>query len=304
MIQSEAGKRTAHLQGAGWMLLSGLMFVFVAILIRQLDPRIPAEQAAFIRYLFALLLLSPSLFRMRWSLIEKDTLGWYLIRGIFHALAVILWFYAMAHIPIAEVTAIGYTTPIYTAIGAVLLFGESFRWRRVIAVLAGFVGALIILRPGFQSIAPGSIAQLIAAACFAVSYLITKRLTRSASSIDITVMLTIACTLVMAPLALMNWHPPGWMDFIWLLAISVLATTGHYAVTRAISLAPLTVIQPVTFIQLIWAVFFGYLLFDETPDSWVIAGAVMIVTSVSYMAHREMVIGRRQSAAMQGKEAG
>lgn len=301
MTQVTPAERKTHLLGGSWMLLSGLLFVCVAILIRQLDPQIPAEQAAFIRYLFALILLTPSLLKIQLSSITQGTLGWYLVRGVFHAVAVILWFYAMAHIPIAEVSAIGYTTPIYTAIGGMLIFGEVFRWRRLAAVLIGFVGALVILRPGFETIAVGSIAQMIAAACFSVSYLIAKRLTRTAGSLDITVMLTLACTLAMAPLALLNWHPPGLMDLLWLALIAVLATAGHYAVARAISLAPLTVIQPVNFIQLVWAVLFGYLLFDETPDSWVIVGAIMIVSAVSYMAHREAVIARRQADPGFGK---
>ena len=275
------------------MVLSGLLFVLVAILVRQLDPAIPAEQAVFIRYLFACVFLIPGLLRLQWHRLSIPLTRLYLLRGVFHSSAVILWFYAMANIPMSEVTAIAYTTPIYTAIGAVLIFGETFRLRRMAAIAAGFVGVLIILRPGFQEIQLGSLAQAIAAPCFAISFLFTKQLTKTESPIDITVMLTLSCTIALAPLAMISWHPPGLMDMVWLAAIALLATAGHYSVTRAILLAPLTVTQPLSFIQMIWALLFGYLLFDETPDIWVISGAALIVTAVSYMAHREMLARRR-----------
>ena len=130
----------------------------------------------------------------------------------------------MANIPMSEVTAIGYTTPIYTAIGAVLIFGESFRLRRMLAIVFAFAGVLIILRPGFQEIELGSLAQAIAAPCFAISFLFAKRLTQTESTIDITVMLTLSCTIALAPLAIINWHPPGLLDYVLLAAIAMLAT--------------------------------------------------------------------------------
>ena len=297
MNQANTIERHALLYGGAWMVSSGLIFVLVAVLVRWLDDSIPAEQAVFIRYFFACLLLAPSLAKLHWQRLDVPLARLYLLRGVFHSTAVILWFYAMANIPMSEVTAIGYTTPIYTAIGAVLIFGESFRLRRMLAIVFAFVGVLIILRPGFQTIELGSLAQAIAAPCFAISFLFAKRLTQTESPIDITVLLTLCCTIALAPLAIINWHPPGVLDYVLLAAIALLATGGHYAVTRAIAVAPLTVTQPLSFIQMIWALTLGYLLFDETPDVWVITGAAIIVGAISYMAHREMVIARRQSAA-------
>ncbi len=302
MTDTDTAERKAYFHGALWMMLSGLIFVLVAILVRWLDDDLPSEQAVFIRYLFALIFLMPTLMKFDWQRLSFSTGRIYLLRGVFHSTAVILWFYAMANIPMSEVTAISYTTPIYTAIGAVLIFGETFRLRRLLAIVVGFIGVLIILRPGFQEIALGSIAQAIAAPCFAISFLFTKHLTRTESIADITVMLTLACTIALAPLAFINWHPPGLADLALLAGIALLATGGHYSVTRAIQLAPLTVTQPMSFIQMIWALMFGYLLFDEVPDAWVIAGAVLIVAAISYMAHREMVMARREALRVQGNQ--
>jgi drug/metabolite transporter (DMT)-like permease len=204
-----------------------------------------------------------------------------------------LWFFAMARIPLSEVTAIGFSTPVFTALGAILIFHEQVKTRRMMAILAGFVGTLVILRPGFQAIEAGSLAQLIAAFCFAGSFLFAKHMTQSESSGNILVMLTIFCTLTLLPGAIYYWREPTLTEISWLALVAVFATAGHYAITRAIAYAPLTVTQPLSFLQLIWAIIFGYWLFDEVPDTWVIIGALIIVTAISYLTHREAMAARR-----------
>jgi drug/metabolite transporter (DMT)-like permease len=189
---------------------------------------------------------------------------------------------------------------VFTAVGAILIFHEKVKIRRMLAILAGFVGTLVILRPGFQTIEAGSLAQLVAAFCFAGSFLFAKQMTRSQSSGDILVMLTIFCTLALLPGAIYYWREPTWTEVSWLALVAVFATAGHYAITRAIAYAPLTVTQPLSFLQLVWAIIIGYWLFDEIPDTWVITGALLIVGAISYLTHREAMVARRdkiQSAA-------
>ena len=284
----------SNLLGCLWMVAGGLLFVAVTVLVRHLGSDMPAVQAAFIRYLIGVLLVIPLMLRLQWTRIQAPTLRLYLWRGLLHGAAVMLWFYAMARIPLAEVTAIGFSTPVFTALGAIMIFREKVRTRRLLAILAGFVGTLIILRPGFQQIEIGSLAQLVAAFFFAGSYLLTKRMTQSESSGDILVMLTICCTLALLPGAIYYWRPPTPVEIGWLALVALFATTGHYAITRAIAHAPLTVTQPLTFLQLVWAVLFGYLLFDERPDVWVITGGVLIIVAISYLAHREALQKRRR----------
>lgn len=269
------------------MVAGGLLFVAVTVLVRSLGSDMPAVEAAFIRYLVGVGLLLPAIWRMRGRLLGNNSIRLYVYRGAIHGVAVMLWFFAMARIPLAEVTAIGFSTPVFTALGAILIFHEQVRARRVIAIAAGFVGTLIILRPGFHSIEAGSLAQLIAAFFFAGSFLLAKRMTQSESSGDILVMLSIFCTLALMPGAIYYWREPTLSEIGGLALVAVFATAGHYAITRAIAAAPLTVTQPLSFLQLIWAIVFGYWLFDEVPDKWVIAGGLVIVAAVSYLAHRE-----------------
>jgi len=269
------------------MVAGGLLFVAVTVLVRHLGSDMPAVEAAFIRYLVGVGLLLPAIWRMRGRLLRNASLGLYVYRGAVHGVAVMLWFFAMARIPLAEVTAIGFSTPVFTALGAILIFREQVRARRVIAIAAGFIGTLIILRPGFHSIEAGSLAQLVAALFFAASFLLAKRMTQSESSGDILVMLSIFCTLALMPGAIYYWREPTLSEIGWLALVAVFATAGHYAITRAIAAAPLTVTQPLSFLQLIWAIVLGYWLFDEVPDTWVIVGGLVIVAAVSYLAHRE-----------------
>ena len=288
----------SNLLGCLWMVAGGLLFVAVTVLVRHLGSDMPAVEAAFIRYLIGVIILLPMIWRMRWRGLRGASLRLYLSRGIVHGVAVMLWFYAMARIPLAEVTAIGFSTPVFTALGAVLIFGEQIKARRMLAIAAGFIGTLIILRPGFQAIESGSLAQLVAALFFAGSFLLAKQLTRSESSGDILVWLTIFCTLALLPGAIATWRTPTLVEVGWLALVAVFATAGHYALTKAIAHAPLTVTQPLSFLQLVWAILFGYLLFDEVPDGWVVGGGLIIIAAVSYLAHREALAARRNRSQL------
>ena len=285
------------------MLLSGLLFVGVTVIVRHLGTDIPATQAAFIRYVFGLIFLIPMILKFPWSGLGRDILTLYSLRGVAHGVGVMLWFYAMARIPIAEVTAVGYTTPVFTAVGAVLIFRERIRVHRFCAILVGFIGMLIILRPGLEVVRAGSVAQVVAALCFAVSYLFTKKLTYSESPANILVMLSIVCTLVLMPGAILQWRDPTVTELFWLALTALFATCGHYAMTRSFAAASLTVTQPFSFLQLVWAAAFGFLLFGEVPDPWVITGGLIIVCAVSWLTYRESMVRRappiRQGSAPQ-----
>ncbi len=280
-------RRLGTFKGIAWMVLTGLLFTSVMGIVRHLGSNLPAAEAAFIRYVFGLVLVAPALLQLKARMPPPTTLAVYVLRGAAHGTAVILWFYAMARIPIAEVTAIGYTTPIFTILGAALFLGERLQPRRVLAVAAGFLGAAIILRPGFQAIQIGSLAQLAAAPLFAVSFLLAKRLTRTESPYQIVLMLSVFCTLALLPAALWQWQAPTAVELFWLFLTAVFATAGHYALTRAFEAAPISVTQPISFLQLVWATLLGIVAFDERLDPFILLGGGIIVTAISYVSHRE-----------------
>ena len=225
--------------------------------------------------------------------IKRSTLGLYVGRGLVHGVGVILWFYAMARIPIAEVTAIGYVAPIFVTIGAAIFLGETLRIRRILGVVCGFIGALIILRPGFQEINLGQLAQLCATPLFAISFLIAKKLTDTENPSFIVGMLSLGCTITLLPGAILQWRTPTVDELGWLALTAVFATLGHVTLTKAFQAAPITVTQPLGFLQLVWATALGAIVFNEAVDIWVVFGGSLILSSVTFITWREAVLKRR-----------
>ncbi|MCB1399958.1 MAG: DMT family transporter, partial [Rhodobacteraceae bacterium] len=254
------------------MLVTGLCFVAVTGIVRHLGTDLPAVQGAFMRFLFGLVLLAPVLLSTFRMAAVQAALPMFALRGALHTLAVSLWFYAMARIPVAEVTAIGYLNPIVVTLGAAIAFGERLAARRLMAIGVALLGAVVVLRPGLREILPGHYAQLGAAVSFGLSYLIAKRLSERIPAGAVVAMLSLTVTLGLAPLALSVWVPMRAEQMVWLALVAAFATAGHYCMTRAFAAAPMTVTQPVTFLQLVWATLLGVLVFDEAADPWVFLG--------------------------------
>lgn len=273
--------------GIGWMLATGFCFVAVNGIVRGLEGALPAAQAAFIRFLFGLVFLLPLLTPALRQGFPPRIWRLFGLRGVLHVLAVIAWFHAMSRIPVAEVTAIGFLNPIVVTLGAALFMGEKLAARRIAAVCVALLGALIVLRPGLRELDPGHLSQMLAAVAFGASYLMAKRLSDGVPAAVVVAMMSLTVTIGLAPIAFAVWVPPSWSQIAWLGLVAVFATLGHYAMTRAFVAAPLTVTQPVTFLQLIWACLLGVLVFHEPLDGWVILGGAMMIGAISYITWRE-----------------
>jgi drug/metabolite transporter (DMT)-like permease len=198
----------------------------------------------------------------------------------------------MTRIPLAEVTAMGYLTPILTTLGAALFLGERLRLRRLAAVAAAVAGALIVLRPGLRDLSPGHAAMLVTTACFAASYLVIKPLSGRYPAAVVVALLSLTVTLGLAPLAAAVWVPVSAAQAAGLFLVACFATAGHYAMTRAFAAAPIAVTQPVTALQLVWSVLIGSLFFSESVDMFVVAGGALIVGAVVFIALREAQLER------------
>ncbi|MFD0982797.1 MULTISPECIES: DMT family transporter [Tropicimonas] len=270
-----------------WMVVTGLCFVGVQATVKYIGPRVPAAEAAFLRYLLGLVFLLPMLPALRRARISRRAWGLFAFRGLVQAVAVICWFYAMTRITLAEVTAMNYLNPIYITLGAAVFLGEPLAARRLAAIGVAFLGALVILRPGLRPLDPGHFAMIVTALCFAASYLIAKRMTGEVGPTVVVAMLSIMVTIALVPFAAAVWVTPSWGDLGWLMIVAAFATGGHYAMTLAFQAAPMAVSQPVTFLQLIWATLLGAVAFGEALDGWVVLGGGLIMASVSFIAYRE-----------------
>tara|TARA_B110000027_G_C16098401_1_gene291871 strand:- start:588 stop:1445 length:858 start_codon:yes stop_codon:yes gene_type:complete len=274
------------------MVLTTILFVAVTATVRFLEGEVPAPQAAFLRYLIGTLLLTPALVTLIKVKPEKALMNKFILRGLVHSIGVTMWFYAMSEMPVAEVTAIGFLTYIFVSVGASIFLKEKLHKHRLSAILISFIGALIILRPGFKEIGNGQIGMLIATIVFTASYLIAKIVSKERSSSEIVAMLSIFTTIFLFPSAIYVWEPLSIKAFLVLTLTAVIATVGHITMTKAIKLAPMVTTQPILFLQLVWASMVGFFLFDENVDPFVIIGGTIIMICVCYVAYREHKLGK------------
>jgi len=283
--------------GIFWMFLAGLNFVAVTAIVKFVGDAVPPAEAAFLRYVLGLVFLIPMIRPMLAARLTRRQLAFFSLRGAVHTIGVVLWFYAMTQISIAEVTAMNYLSPVYITLGAAIFLGEPVALRRIMAVLAALLGALIILRPGFREVSPGHLAMLATAILFAVGYLVAKQMADEVRPLVVVGMLSITVTLGLAPFAWAVWVTPTLDQLFWYFLVAVFATAGHYAMTLAFQAAPVNVTQPVTFLQLVWATLLGWIVFAEAIDPWVVLGGGIILSAVSFIAWREAVL-KRQSLTL------
>ena len=279
--------------GILWMVITTILFVGVTATVRYLEGDVPAPQAAFLRYAIGTLMLAPSLISLSKIKPYRPLLNKFLLRGFVHSIGVTLWFYAMSVMPVAEVTAIGFLTYIFVSLGASIFLKEKLHKHRLSAILISFVGALIILRPGFKVIESGQLGMLIATMVFTASYLIAKIVSKERSSSEIVAMLSIFTTIFLIPSAIYSWEPLSLEAFLILAFTALIATLGHITMTKAIKAAPMVVTQPILFLQLVWASMVGLFIFDEKFDLFVILGGTIIMLCVCYVSYREHKLGKK-----------
>lgn len=277
----------ANTRGMLFMLLATFALTGMHALVRFLSAEMHAFEITFFRNLFGLFVMVPLMFRAGISELRSRQPRLQLIRSCFGILAMALWFYGLSVVPIAEATALSFTAAIFGSIAASFFLRERMRLRRWTAVFIGFAGALIILRPGFQSVEPGAWIVLTSSIFWALALVSVKQLSSTDSIVCIVAWNSVLLTLFSLPLALPVWTTPTPTQLGWLLLIGLLATLGHLAMTNAFRLADATAVFPVDFTRLLWASLLGFMLFAEVPDAATWIGGAVIFASTTYMTFRE-----------------
>ncbi|HRD73440.1 MAG TPA: DMT family transporter [Aquimonas sp.] len=266
----------------------GLMAVWIRLASKQLHP----FEIAFFRNLFGLVFALPLLVKHGPSLLRTDKLRFYVLRCLIGICSMLAGFWAIVNLPLAQAVALSYATPLFVTIGAVLVLGEVVRARRWTAVLIGFIGVLVILRPGTDFNQGAWIAVLSAALSGSVAISI-KVLSRTEKP-DAIVLFT---TLIWVPMSLLPalfvWQWPQGIIWLWIVLAGMFGTLGHLCWTRALRMADASFLTPISFLQMPLVVAAGYWLFAEPMDAWVIAGSLIILAANAYIAHREAQLARR-----------
>jgi drug/metabolite transporter (DMT)-like permease len=207
------------------------------------------------------------------------------------------WFSALVTLPLAEAIALGFTQPLFATVLAVLLLGEVVRLRRWTATVIGFLGAMIILRPGLEEVTSAHLLVLLSSATGAITSVVVKRLTRTEDPNTIVTYMTLLATPLALLAALPGWIWPDAASWLWLVALGLLGTVGHQAVTRAIGCLDASLVASLDFIRLPMAAALAWLAFGEIPDIWTWIGGAMIAAASVYIARREAQLARLRARA-------
>ncbi len=282
-----------HGRAALLMLGSTLFFGLMAVTIRLAAESLHTFEIAFFRNFFGLAAALPLLLRHGPSLLKTDHLPRYTVRCVIGILSMFCGFWAIGHLPLAQAVALSYSTPLFVTIAAVLFLHEQVRARRWAAVVLGFIGVLVIVRPGTDSFTAGTLVALAAAVLSGLVSIQIKQLSYTEPADRIVLWTTLLWVPMSLGPALFVWQWPHGITWLWVIAAGVLGTGGHMLWTRALKLGDVSALTPISFMQLPLVAVFGYLVFDERLDRWTVLGAGIIFAANAYIAHREAQLARR-----------
>lgn len=275
-----------------YTLISIFFFSFMGIFIRKSSENIHIMEVIFFRNLLACLIIIPVMCSSGLASFKMNRPGLFVWRAVFVSIGMFAGFFAITLIPLAQATAISFTTPIFITILAVFLFGEVIKIRRVVAIFVGFIGMLIIVQPGAGGISLGVILAFIGAFFHSINLLIVKKLTAKESANAIVVWMVIMLVPISIVPAIFVWEWPSALTWLYLWCLAFCGTLGHSFFTRAYSLADITSLQPFQFIKLPMIAFLAWVIFSELPGYWTWLGGMIIFSSTVYITRREAKINK------------
>jgi len=274
-----------------WMAATGVIFVILNTVMKKLSHELHPWLVGFLRYLMGAIVILPPALRLGLGALWPNAPRLQLLRGLFHAGGMMLWFAALPLVTLAELTAISFSGPIFICLGAVLVLHERMTGTRWAALLVGFLGVLLVVKPwqggAFGGVSPGMLLMLASAPVFAGSFLVAKVLTRHERPDVIVLWQHLSVSGLLAPFALAHWVPPDAVQWALLFGCGLLGAGGHYCMTRSFAVADISAVQSVKFLELVWAAILGFAVFGTVPAGWTVAGGIVILASTLWLARRE-----------------
>lgn len=275
------------LRGMAFMALSTFCLIVMGSIARAISTDLPALEVAFFRSLFGFAVFAPFFVRSGWGPLRTEHFGLHALRGVLQSVALLTAFVGLSLIPLAKYVALDFSAPLFATLLAVIVLGEKLIARRVLALVVGFTGTLVVVRPGFIALDTGTICMLVAAATWGIALVVIKILTRTDSSITVTVYSTVFTTPIAFVAALFVWQWPTWEQLGLLLVVGALGSFAHVCLTEAFKGGDVTAVMPFEFLKLVWASILGYLLFGEIADVWTWIGGIMIFGAAMVIATGE-----------------
>ena len=268
-------------------IMSIVLFSIMIIFIRKASENLHILEVVFFRNLLAFFVMLPILKSTGLVAIKMNNTKLFFVRGFFGAIGMLAGFTCLTLIPLAQATAISFAQPIFITIGATIFLGEIIKVRRIVAIVIGFIGMLIIVQPGVNSFSFGIMLAIIAALAHSLNALIVKKLTLTETpQAIITWMVIILIPITLIP-ALVVWKWPSFETWLYLWGIAIVGSLAHFLRTKSYSMADITSLQPIEFIKLPIIALLGWIIFSEIPGTWTWVGGLIIFISTIYISHRE-----------------
>ena len=273
------------LSGALWMIASLLSFIGMAVASRELSTFMSIFEILFFRSFIGLIIISPVIYKQRAQLQQTLNLGMQIGRNAVHFAGQYAWTVGVASLPLVKVFALEFTTPIWVSLLAFLFLKERISSARVLAAIGGFVGVLVVLRPGIDSIDVAALIVLLAAMGYATSIIMVKKLTLTSSpTIIVTWMVLLQLPLGFG-LSLAQWRTPNLECIPWILLLGVTGLSAHFAMAKALSVMDASIAIPIDFFRVPLIAVVGFFLYNESLEIWVLVGALIIFVS-NYLTFR------------------
>ena len=289
-LKSKFKSLPATIRGGIWMILAGIFFTFIGVMIRMANKEVHVLEIVFFRYFISLIIMVPWMMRQGLIGLKAKNLPILFARSLSSYIGAIFWFASMIYLPLAEATALGYTAPLFATLGAVLFLGEIVGRRRWWALAAGFIGTLIILRPGIETISLPALYAIGGAIFIANSALLVKVLNRTESPETIVLYMGIFSTPLSLGAAIFFWKTPSLETLFWMIGIGIFSTLAHLAYTRSFAIADASAVLPYDYIRLLMVAAVGFGIYGEIPDIWTWVGTSVIIGSTLYIAQREATV--------------
>ncbi|HZQ02103.1 MAG TPA: DMT family transporter [Reyranella sp.] len=285
-----------NVQGALWLVSGGFIFTANSAMIRLMSAEIESVQTAFFRAFFSVVMLAPLMLSGRVKPWHSKRIQGHFWRTTMGTISMVLGFYAVSMLPLADATAIAFSQPLFSVILAAVVLHEKVRWRRWTATVVGFVGVLIMMRPGSGSLQAGALVALANAFTVGLSILLVRRLSDSETPLMILTQFAIFSTLLLALPALWVWRWPSAWGWVLAVGMAISATAGQYFWVQAFKAGEMSAVAPFDYLRLPFAVFTGWLIWGQVPSIWTYVGAAIVIASALYIAAREAQLSRQRRA--------
>lgn len=281
------------------MLLAALGFSFMNVLIRWTSNELHPFQIAFFRNFFGLVFMLPWLIKFGYRSFKTDRFGLFVIRSLLGLFSMFCFFWGISVLPLAKAVALSFTVPLFVTLGAAIFLKETVNWRRWVAVLVGFLGTLIILRPTVDGDLFASLVVIASSVTMAASVLIIKSLSRTEDTNVIVMYMVLLMTPLSFPVAAAVWQWPTMETWFLVTLMGFLGSFSHLMFTHSLKMSDVSIVMPFDFARLPFIILLAWIVFSQSVDHWTIIGAAIVFSSGIYIARREALLNKKR--AMQPK---